>query len=253
MIRALGRGFILFLQETGAIALLLLRAIRGFPRLFSRFDSFLEQMESVGVKSLPLVLVTSVFTGAVSSVQAAYQLKGYITLRYLGAAVGKAIFIELGPVLTGLVLAGRVGASIAAELGTMKVTEQIDALESLAIDPIRFLVTPRFFSLLIMLPILTIFSDLVAILGGLLVALLLERVGHYTFLEGLRGFFQMRDFSTGLLKAFFFGGIIGIIGCSQGLGTSGGAGGVGKSTTKAVVISAVLILFWDFLIASIIF
>ncbi len=253
MLRALGRLVILFLQETGALALLLFRAIKGFPRLLTRADPLFEQMESVGVRSLPLVVVTSLFTGAVSSVQAAYQLKGYVTLRYLGAAVGKAIFIELGPVLTALVVAGRVGASIAAELGTMRTTEQIDALESLAIDPIPYLVTPRFYSLLVMLPVLTIFADLVAIMGGFLVALFLKGVGHYTFLEGLRGFFQLRDLSTGLLKSFCFGGIIALIGCWQGLGTYGGAGGVGRSTTKAVVVSAVLILFWDFFIASIVF
>ncbi len=253
MLRVLGKRVILFLQETGAIALLLFRAIKGFPRIFFRVDLLFEQMESVGVKSLPLVVVTSVFTGAVSSVQAAYQLKGYISLRYLGAAVGKAIFIELGPVLTALVVAGRVGASIAAELGTMRVTEQIDALESLAIDPVGYLVTPRFYSLLVMLPVLTIFSDLVAIMGGLLVASLLQGVSHYTFLEGLRGFFQPKDLSTGLLKAFVFGGIIAIIGCREGLETYGGASGVGRSTTKAVVTSAVLILFWDFFIASVVF
>jgi phospholipid/cholesterol/gamma-HCH transport system permease protein len=205
------------------------------------------------VSSLPLVLLTSVFTGAVSSVQAAYQFQDFVPMRYLGTAVGKAVVIELGPVLTALVVAGRVGASIAAELGTMKVTEQIDALETLAIDPVPFLVTPRFIAGLTMLPVLTIMADFVAIMGGYTVALLFLDVSSHTFLNGLKMFFHFRDVIAGLFKAFIFGGIIATIGCYQGFQTRGGAKGVGQSTTRAVVISSVLILVGDYFIASLLF
>ncbi|MGB2698564.1 MAG: ABC transporter permease, partial [Candidatus Zixiibacteriota bacterium] len=205
------------------------------------------------VNSLPLVLITSIFTGAVSSVQAAYQFSDYVPMRYLGTVVGKAVMIELGPVLTALVVAGRVGAGIAAELGTMRVTEQIDALETLAVNPTRYLIVPRFVSGIIMLPILTIFSDFVALLGGLGVAVSFLDVSSNTFLNGVKVFFQLKDLFGGLFKALVFGGIIAIIGCYQGFKTRGGAEGVGRSTTRAVVLSAVLILIFDYIIATIFF
>ena len=207
----------------------------------------------MGVNSLPLVLVTSIFTGGVSAVQAAYQFSDYVPMRYLGTAVGKAVVIELGPVLTALVVAGRVGASIAAEIGTMKVTEQIDALETLALDPVRYLVVPRFVAGFFMLPILVIFSDFIAILGGLAVSTFFLGLSSYTFLNGLKMFFHLSDVFGGLIKAFVFGSIIAIIGCYQGFKTEGGAEGVGRSTTRAVVLASVLILISDYIIASILF
>jgi phospholipid/cholesterol/gamma-HCH transport system permease protein len=249
----IGRKSISFVTYAGGIALLLGRILRSLPRLWTSLGLVIEQMSLMGVNSLPLVLLTSVFTGAVSSVQAAYQFKDLVPMRYLGTAVGKAVVIELGPVLTALVVAGRVGASIAAELGTMKVTEQIDALETMAIDPIPFLVTPRFLAGLIMLPILTVLSDFVAIMGGYLVALLFLDVSSHTFLGGLKMFFHLRDVLAGLLKAFAFGGTIAIVGCYQGFQTQGGARGVGQSTTRAVVISSVLILIGDYILASVLF
>jgi phospholipid/cholesterol/gamma-HCH transport system permease protein len=249
----IGRKSISFVTYAGGIALLLGRILRSLPRLWTSLGLVIEQMSLMGVNSLPLVLLTSVFTGAVSSVQAAYQFKDLVPMRYLGTAVGKAVVIELGPVLTALVVAGRVGASIAAELGTMKVTEQIDALETMAIDPIPFLVTPRFLAGLIMLPILTVLSDFVAIMGGYLVALLFLDVSSHTFLGGLKMFFHLRDVLAGLLKAFAFGGTIAIVGCYQGFQTQGGARGVGQSTTRAVVISSVLILIGDYILASLLF
>ncbi len=212
-----------------------------------------EQMLFMGVNSLPLVIFTSVFTGAVSAVQASYQFQNFIPMRYLGTAVGKAVIIELGPVLTALVVAGRVGASIAAELGTMRVTEQIDALETMALDPVRYLVVPRFLAGIIMLPILTIIADLVAILGGLAVAVWFLDLTTYTFLNGVRLFFDLQDLFAGLVKSIVFGAIIALIGCFQGFRTLGGAEGVGFSTTRAVVVSSILILLSDYIIASIIF
>ena len=161
--------------------------------------------------------------------------------------------IELGPVLTALVVGGRVGASIAAELGTMKVTEQIDALETLAIDPVRYLVSPRLFAALIMLPVITVFADFIAIVGGYFVALVGLDVNTHVYFTGLKLFLHTSDVFSGLIKAVFFGGIIAMMGCYHGLRTEGGAEGVGIATTKAVVSSCLLILITDYILASLLF
>ncbi len=242
-----------FIEQVGELSTLVWRMIKSIPLIVKNPHLTSEQMLFMGVNSLPLVIFTSVFTGAVSAVQAAYQFQNFIPMRYLGTAVGKAVIIELGPVLTALVVAGRVGASIAAELGTMKVTEQIDALETMALDPVRYLVVPRFMAGIIMLPVLTIVADLVAILGGLVVAVNFLNLSSYTFLNGVKLFFDLQDLFAGLIKSVSFGGIIAIIGCFQGFRTTGGAEGVGISTTRAVVLSSILILLTDYAIATIIF
>ncbi|MBD3169568.1 MAG: MlaE family lipid ABC transporter permease subunit [candidate division Zixibacteria bacterium] len=248
-----GGKIIRFFAGIGKVTLLVKSLIFNLPFFIKRRHLVLEQMLFMGVNSLPLVIFTSIFTGAVSAVQAAYQFHNYVPLRYLGTAVGKAVVIELGPVLTGLVVAGRVGAAIAAELGTMKVTEQIDALETMALDPVEFLVMPRYLAGLIMLPVLTVFADVVAILGGLAVSVWFVGVSSYTFLNGFKSFFEMQDLFAGLFKAGVFGSIIAIIGCYQGFITEGGAEGVGESTTRAVVLSSVLILVSDYMIAHLLF
>jgi phospholipid/cholesterol/gamma-HCH transport system permease protein len=248
-----GKRTLIFFEDVGRLAILVKRILLGLPTVFSRFRLTTEQMLLMGVNSLPLVALVSIFTGAVTAVQAVYQISDYVPMRYLGTAVGKAVMIELAPVLTALVVAGRVGAAIAAELGTMKVTEQIDALETLALDPVEYLVVPRFVAGLLMLPILTVFSDTIAVLGGLGVSTLVMHVSPQTFLSGLKSFFKMTDLTAGLLKAFVFGSIISVIGCYQGFKTAGGAEGVGRSATQAVVLSSVLILIADYVVASILF
>jgi phospholipid/cholesterol/gamma-HCH transport system permease protein len=241
------------LQDIGGVSILTWNLLSALPRGMSRGHLVFQQMLYMGVNSLPLVFLTSLFTGAVTSVQAAYQFTDLLSMRYLGSAVSKAVIIELGPVLTALVVTGRVGAAIAAELGTMKVTEQIDALETMALNPTEYLVVPRFIGGLIMLPVLTIFADLIAILGGLVVAIAFLDVTSHTFLVSVKSFFEMTDFWAGITKSFAFGAIIAVIGCYQGFNTSGGAEGVGRSTTKAVVVASVLILISDYFLASIIF
>jgi phospholipid/cholesterol/gamma-HCH transport system permease protein len=253
IVQTFGSRGLYFLDEVGAFAILFTRIIKALPLFVKNIRLTVEQMLMMGVASLPLVIFTSVFTGAVSAVQAAYQFQNFVPMRYLGTAVGKAVIIELGPVLTALVVAGRVGAAIAAEIGTMKVTEQIDALETMALDPIRFLAVPRFIAGIVMLPILTIFSDFVALIGGLVVSILFVKISAYTFLNGVKLFFDLKDVFIGLLKAGAFGSIIAIVGCFHGFKTSGGAEGVGLSTTRAVVYSCVLILISDYVIASIFF
>ena len=225
----------------------------SLPKALTRFHLTAEQMLAIGVNSLPLVAIVAVFTGAVSAVQAVYQISDYVPMRYLGTAVGKAILIALAPVLTALVVAGRVGAGIAAELGTMKVTEQIDALKTLALDPVEYLVVPRFVAGLIMLPVLTIFADAIALAGGVAISATSLNVPPHVFLNSLKSFFKMMDLVSGLSKPFVFGGIISIIGCYQGYKTRGGAEGVGRSATRAVVLSSVLILIADYVVATILF
>lgn len=248
-----GRKILTFFYGVGSLSFFGGQMVRALPQVFRRFRLTTQQMVIMGVNSLPLIMVTSIFTGAVSAWQAAYQMKGYIPLRYLGTTVSKAIFIELAPVLTALVVAGRVGASIAAELGSMKVTEQIDALETLAIDPMRYLVVPRVFAGVVMLPILTIFANAIALSGALLVSIFFVGISADLFLNSVKLFFYLSDLASGLLKAAIFGGIIALIGCYQGFQTEGGAEGVGRATTHAVVIASVLILVSDYVVATILF
>jgi phospholipid/cholesterol/gamma-HCH transport system permease protein len=210
-------------------------------------------MEHVGVNSIPLVFIIGFFTGAVSAWQAAYQFQGFISLSFLGGAVTKAIFIELGPVLTAIVLAGRVGASMAAELGTMKVTEQIDALESLAINPVRYLVAPRFLACIAMLPILTIIANFIAIMGAFGVAYFFHDVSFEVFFGSAKKVFEMKDVYGGIIKSIFFGASTAILGCHVGLKTEGGAEGVGNSTIRAFVLAAAMILVLDYFLWTTLF
>ncbi|MBK7141624.1 MAG: ABC transporter permease [bacterium] len=213
-----------------------------------------EQMYSIGVMSLPLIVIIAIFVGAVSAWQAAYQFKFIgAPLRYLGQAVGKAVIIELGPVLSTLVFAGRVGAGITAELGTMKVTEQIDALDAMGISPNRYLMMPRVLSCMLMVPLLVIFADFVAIIGGLIVSVVGVDVSSETYLNGFRSSFRVMDLVNGLFKAGVFGLVIGLVACFEGFRTKGGAEGVGEATTRSVVISMVLVLVLDFLFTILLF
>lgn len=244
----IGRKFIQFFTELGQFSFLMLGVIKSLTRVFRDRRLIIEQMLHVGVNSLALVTIIGIFTGAVSCWQAAYQIKGLISYTYLGSATTKAIIIELGPVLAAIVLAGRVGASMAAELGTMKVTEQIDALESMAISPIRYLAMPRIVATTCMLPILVIYASSIAILGSYAVATVFLGVPSETFLNAFKKSFEIKDFYAGTVKALFFGVSISSIGCFIGFQTTGGAEGVGLSTIKAFVIAAASILILDYIL-----
>ncbi len=242
-----------WLAEIGRATSMMLETTQASLERLPSARLITQQMEAIGVGSLWLVIVVSVFTGAVAAVQAAYQFNAMVPLKYLSGVILRSVVIELGPVLTALVIGGRVGASIAAELGTMKVTEQIDALRAMGISPVRYLVAPRVIAAIIMLPILTIYADAIAVLGGYVVAVVSLNVSTPTYMQGLREFFHMKDLLSGLLKAVFFGNIIGMMGCYYGFQTEGGAEGVGKATTSAVVTSCVLILILDYILATILF
>ena len=253
LVSLLGHYLVLAVDAVGRFAQLVAKVLSNWTVLFKSRGRVADQMQFVGVTSLPLIILTSIFIGAVATWQTAYQIKNYVPMRYLGTAVGRAIVIELAPVLSALVVAGRVGAGMAAELGTMRVTEQIDALESLAIDPVRFLVVPRVIAGLIMLPILVVFADLIAIGGAMAVSVLFLDVPQETFVSGFKLFFKIGDVIAGLSKAAVFGLIIALAGCYQGLNAYGGAQGVGRATTRAVVSASVAILIADYLIAVMVF
>jgi len=224
-----------------------------FKKKTAKRESIFEQMLFVGVKSLLIVFFVALFTGIVIAMQTAPQLASLGAVIYVAGLVAVSITRELGPVLTGLVIAGRVGAAISAELGTMKVTEQVEALESMAINPIRFLVVPRFLALVIMLPCLTIFADAVGIFGGYLIGVFNLKINPALYLDTTFRFLTTKDVMTGIVKSFVFGAIIALIGCYYGLNTSGGAEGVGKATTTSIVTSFILIILADCVLTAIFF
>ncbi|HVP39473.1 MAG TPA: ABC transporter permease [Candidatus Saccharimonadales bacterium] len=244
---------IFVVEEIGRIAKLLGGALAALPSLPRSRRLVVDQMVRLGLESMPLVVVISIFTGAVAAWQAAYQFQGWVPLRYLGEVIGKNVVVELGPVLTSLVVAGRISAAMAAELGTMRVTEQIDALEAMGISPSRYLVMPRFVSATVMLPVAVIFADALAIAGAFLVSNLLLDVSAHTYTMGLRRIFQVRDVVAGLEKAAVFGMFMALMGCHFGMRAEGGAQGVGRATTLAVVTSCVCVLILDYFLTTFLF
>ena len=226
-------------------------ARRPRPRLYE-FHETMEQMVSTGVNSLPVAAVTAVFTGMVLALQTGITLEKKLAgvSQYLGGMVSMTMLRELGPVLTALIVTGRVGSAMAAEIGTMRVTEQIDARETLGTNPVKYLVVPRVFALLVMLPVLTMFSDAIGMVGGYLVAHVRFGQSFGMFIENAQSMVDLNDLFSGLFKTFFFGVIIATVSCYKGFRTSGGAEGVGRSTTSAVVISSMTILVADYLLTA---
>ncbi len=203
------------------------------------------QMRRIGVESVPIALFIAAFTGIVLALQASYTFTGAVPLYFVGTLVGKTIMLELGPVLTGLALAGRVGAGVAAELGTMRVTEQVDALETLTYDPISYLVVPRVLAAALMFPVVVILAMAVGLVSGWLTAVNLLDLSTVEFVRGLKLFYRFKDVWFGLVKSASFGLTISLVGCVKGLSADRGAEAVGRATTDAVVVSAMLILVLD--------
>ena len=209
------------------------------------------QMVEVGWHSFPVIVLTSLFTGMVFALQTGSSFKNIFNEPvFIGSAVGFALVKELSSVLTAIVIAGRIGASIAAELGTMKVTEQIDALYTLGTNPIKYLAVPRFLACITMIPLLTILSNVIGILGGLGVSVYVLRIPSTVYWEDIFYYMELTDFAHGIIKAFFFAAIIAVVSCYRGFSCYGGAEGVGKATTSAVMISIVLILVSDYFLAA---
>lgn len=219
---------------------------------FYRHHHFtVEQLHAIGISSIPLVATTSIFTGAVTAWQAAYLFSDFIPLTFLGTAVGKSIMLEMGPVLTALVVAGRTGAGMTSELGSMAVTEQLDAMDVLGIDRHQFLVAPRMLSGLVMLPVLCILSAFVGLMGALAVAVVFKGMEPSLFWKGVRFFYDDWDVYVALIKAFVFGFIITSFGCYAGIRARNGAEGVGRAIEQSVQASSVTILISNFLIGYI--
>jgi phospholipid/cholesterol/gamma-HCH transport system permease protein len=228
-----------------------LLAGRAFKSLLTRpryFREIVSQMDLIGVGSLVIVLLTGFFTGAVMALQTGVTMSSLGAKGFTGRLVATSLVRELGPVLTSLMVAGRVGSGIAAELGSMLVSDQIDAMRALGTDPIKKLVTPRMIALLVMVPMLTIIAIMVGTAGGLLIAVTLLGLPTTQYTSSAKEAFRLNDLTGGLIKALVFGLIIAIVGCRCGLKTSGGTVGVGRSTTQSVVAASILILVADFFI-----
>lgn len=216
-------------------------------------QSIFYQMVFAGVQSIVIVFFIALFTGIVVAMQSAYQLKELGATIYIAPMVAISMAREMGPVFTALVVAGRVGSAIAAELGTMKVSEQIEALETMALDPVRFLVAPRFLALVVMVPCLTIMANFMGIVGGLIVGIFNLKLNFYRYARFTFEFMTWKDVWTGLIKSVVFAITIALISCYVGLDTRGGAEGVGRATTLSVVLSFILIILFDCVVTGIFF
>lgn len=253
MLEDFTKNIISMLEELGDITILSLQTLLyTFRGNFSWKDLF-AQMERIGVDSLPVAIVTAAFVGMVFAVQISYEFVKYGAGNIVGGVMGIAVARELAPALTAVVIAGRVGSAFAAEIGTMAVTEQIDAIYAMGSDPIKHLVVPRFIASTLMLPILTIFADLVGFFGGYLVAVYVVGINTYGYMDSASSLLTMNDILGGIIKAVFFGMIISIIGCYRGLRTKGGARGVGEATTNSVVYSLMAIFIVNYFLSLMLF
>ena len=232
-------------EYAGSLGLLFAQTVGGCFMRPLRRDAVIYELWKIGVQSLFIVSVSSLFIGMVLAFQSAYQMQKLAAEVYIASLVALSVVREIGPVITALIVAGRVGSSIAAELGTMKVTEQIDALMTLAADPVRFLVVPRFVALVIAMPLLTLWADAIGIFGGFLVGTMKLGILPSLYWKMTTIPLVFKDLASGLLKALMFGIIVAVVSCFEGFRTEGGAEGVGSSTTIAVVTSFILIIAAD--------
>ena len=246
-----GLPVVRFLDAIGGHLILIGRALSWLPRRPFRGKNYLEAAEYIGWGSLPIVLIVGAFTGMVLSLQAVFAFRQLGFESYSGAMTAKALSIELAPVLTSLMLAGRAGAGIATELGTMRISEQIDAMESMAVNPIQFLVLPRIMAAMVVMPILTLLFFIVGMGGAYLVAVVLQGVSAGQWVAKVRDIVEFTDVVQGLIKSVFFGTMVTLIGCYQGYNATGGGRGVGIGTTRAVVMGSVSTLVLDYFLTDI--
>jgi phospholipid/cholesterol/gamma-HCH transport system permease protein len=252
-IETLGRGLIRFIEEFGLVMFLFLATFVWALRPPIRLRAIFKQMEFVGVNSLLVVILTGAFTGGVLAFQAYHGFRLFSAESLVGSTVALAMTRELGPVLTSLMVTGRAGSAMAAELGTMRVTEQIDALYTMAANPIKYLVVPRIVAGVLMLPVLTIIADFVGIIGGYLVGVGLLKINSGIYVAKMIEIVELDDIFNGLVKSACFGLILSLVGCYKGFYTRGGAQGVGRATTQAVVVASVCILISDYFLTAAMF
>ncbi|MCK4859563.1 MAG: ABC transporter permease [Candidatus Omnitrophica bacterium] len=240
-----------FVEYAGGLTLLLFRTIFCLFTPPFKKGSVVKQANKIGADAVPVVFLIAGFTGVVLALQMAYLMRRINSEIYIASLVSVSMARELGPVFTGLVVAGRTGASITAEIGTMKVTEQIDALQTLAVNPIKYLVVPRFLASLLVVPLLTVYANFIGILGSSLVGIYKLGIGRNMYFRMAFKSMLYKDFFSGLIKAFVFAGIISLVACYAGFRAKGGAEGVGKATTASVVISFILIIVANCLLTAI--
>lgn len=243
------RGMGATIEEVGRAARI---GVMGVVNIFLRplrLRQTFAQLDFIGVQSLSIIVLTSAFTGAVFALQSYRAFAMFGAEAMVGGTVGVALTRELGPMLTGLLVSGRAGSAIAAEIGTMRVTEQIDALDAMAVDPVNYLVKPRLLASILALPLLTAIFDLIGIIGSWFICIMIYNLSEPEFMVRLADWVDWDDIWTGLLKATVFGFIMGTVACYKGFYTTGGAKGVGRATTSAVVVSSVAILVSNFFIA----
>jgi phospholipid/cholesterol/gamma-HCH transport system permease protein len=239
------------LKELGKYSSLLYQSLRSSTEFSTYRKNLFHELVKVGTESIPIIMLVGIFTGSVMTIQSAYQLESaFIPLSTIGAIVSESILLELAAVISGLVLAGKVGARVATELGTMRVSEQIDALESMGFNSISFLVVPRVLAGILMFPVLYVVASVFGLTGGVAAGYFSGSVPPDDFLKGARMFFYPWNVAFGIVKSFVFGFIITSVACYKGYYASGGAEGVGKSTTDATVMGCIYILLADFLLAA---
>jgi phospholipid/cholesterol/gamma-HCH transport system permease protein len=250
-VKQVGTPVVRFFDQLGNHLILVGRALSWLPRRPYRLANYLEAGEYIGFASLPIVLLVGAFTGMVMSIQSVYAFRQFGLESFSGGTTGKALSLELGPVLTSLMLAGRAGAGIATELGTMRITEQIDALESMAVNPVQYLVLPRVIAAMIVTPILALLFFVIGMGGAWLVAVVFEHVDQGQWIANVREIVAPLDVIQGLIKSVFFGFLVALVGCYQGFNATGGGRGVGMGTTRAVVIASVSTLIVDFFLTNV--
>jgi len=250
LLEKIGHRTTIFLFDVGGVIIFAGQTFRWTLSRPFYIKNLLKQMEQIGVNSVPVVLTTALSTGMVLAYQSYTGFKRFGAETLIGTVVSLSMTRELGPVLTGLMVAGRAGASIAAELGTMKVTEQIDALSTLATNPMKYLVVPRFIASTVMMFFLTVLGMLIGITGGYFVGVKVLGTNPVTYINNSINYTEVTDIWYGLVKSLVFGAVVGIISCYKGFNTEGGAEGVGKATTGAVVVSCMMILILDYFLSA---
>ena len=249
----IGKLIITGIENVGEVVMIFIRTLRHVPHAYKHPNLIVKQMIEIGVSSIPLLFVTSIFTGMVATIQAEFQFRDLVADKFVGTAACKMILIELGPILSALVLAGRVGSALAAEIGSMREKEELDAYTVLGLDPYRYLAMPRFLAFMTMVPCLTIISNCLALIGGWIVCVLALDITTYTYYTGMQYLFQSMDLFAGVIKSFIFGAIIFVLGYYHGLNAGAGARGVGVATMNVVVASCLMILIEDFFMAALLF
>jgi len=253
MTEATKRYIIMLFEELGGFIVTLYDGIRALFSKPFRIKLIFKEMEFIGVNSTFIIVLTGAFTGAVLALQSGKSFRMLNAEGVTGAVVALSLLRELGPVMTALMVAARCGSAIAAQIGTMRVTQQIDALEVMAVDPMSYLVAPRIVSSLFMVPLLSVIFNLMGMFGAYIVGCILLEINEATFFDRIDAYVKSEDLWNGIVKAACFGVIIAVIGCRKGLLTSGGAEGVGRSTTQAVVLASVSILIADYFLTALMF